>query len=85
MLYEVYKKTKRERNEESALLAIAAMQQCWVVPLDETLALQAGDLALQHNLPMADAIVYATAQAGNAKVITHDSHFAQLPCVEFIR
>jgi predicted nucleic acid-binding protein len=52
-----------------------------VVDLDGELALAAVELSIRHQLPMADAIIYATAQARQAELVTSDSHFAGLPGV----
>ena len=61
VLYEVYKKIKKERTEEDALFAVSLINRTSVIPLSESIALLAADLSLKHSLPMADAIVYATA------------------------
>ena len=79
VLYEVYKLVKRERSEEEALVAISAMQRTRIVPLSEVIALTAADLALEHGLAMADAIVYATARTENIQVVTSDADFEGLP------
>jgi predicted nucleic acid-binding protein len=84
VMYEVYKHTKRLRSEEEAWDAVAAMQKTRVLPLTDELALLAADLSLMHKLPMADAIVLATAQAHDAEVITSDSDFADIPGVVYI-
>ncbi len=52
-----------------------------VADLDGKLALAAAELGVRHQLPMADAIIYATAQAHHAELITSDAHFAGLPGV----
>ncbi len=83
-IYEVYKKIKRDSSEESALVAVARMKQGNLVPLNESIALHAADLGLAHGLPMADAIVYATARSAGATVATHDSHFKGLEGVSFV-
>ncbi len=49
ILYEVYKVLKREAGEEKALLAAGYMKSSPVIPLDETLAIAAADIALQEN------------------------------------
>ena len=85
VIYEVYKKIKRERREEDALIAVAQMQKTKVIPLDISISLSAADISLDKGLPMADAIVYATAMANNCEVATSDSHFAELPNVRFIK
>lgn len=78
VLYEVYKKIKRERTEEDALSAVSLINKTSVIPLSESIALLAADLSLKYSLPMADAIVYATAMEENCKVITSDAHFKGL-------
>ncbi len=80
-LYEVYKWIKRERSEEDALAAVAAMQKTRVVPLSDEIALAAADLSLASRLAMADAIMLATARANNAELLTSDSDFAAIPGV----
>jgi toxin FitB len=84
VLYEVYKHAKRLLSEEDAVDAIAAMQKTRIVPLTDELALIAADLSLAHKLPMADAIVLATAQANNADVVTSDADFLDIPGVVYI-
>jgi toxin FitB len=78
ILYEVYKKIKRERTEEDALLAAGLMNRTSVIPLHESIAFLAADLSLKYSLPMADAIVYATAVEENCPVVTSDMHFKGL-------
>jgi toxin FitB len=84
ILYEVYKKIKRERTEEDALLAAGLMNRTSVIPLHESIALLAADLSLKYSLPMADAIVYATAVEENCRVVTSDTHFKGLDNVVLI-
>lgn len=84
VLYEVYKKIKRERTEEDALLAVSLINRTSVTPLSESIALLAADLSLKYSLPMADAIVYSTALEENCKVITSDIHFKDLDRVILI-
>jgi len=84
VIYKVYKRAKRVRGEEEAVDAVAAMQKTRVVSLTDELALIAADLSLLYKLPMADAIVLATAQANDADVITSDSDFRNIPRVVYI-
>ncbi len=84
VLYEVYKKIKRERTEEDALLAVSLINKTTIVTLSESIALLAADLSLKHSLPMADAIVYATALEKNCKVVTSDTHFKGLDRVVLV-
>jgi predicted nucleic acid-binding protein len=84
VLYEVYKKIKRDRSEEDALSAASVMHRTTIVPLNESIALLAADLSLKHSLPMADAMVYATAVEKRCGLITSDGHFKDLAGVIFI-
>jgi len=82
-LLEVFKRISQLRDEADALQYVAVMQQSTVVELDAALALHAAALGLRHKLPLADSIVYATAQAGGALVWTQDTDFDGLPGVRF--
>jgi toxin FitB len=84
VLYEVYKKIKRERTEEEALIAVSHMNKTIIVMLSESIALFAADISLKYSLPMADAIVYATAVEENSRVVTGDTHFRDLDKVIFV-
>ena len=81
--HELYKWLCRETDTNTALAAIAATQQANVVPLDTSLALLAADIAREHKLAMADAIIYATARQFQATLVTSDAHFESLPQVVF--
>jgi predicted nucleic acid-binding protein len=81
VLYEVYKKIKRERGEETALLFAGRLSATQVIPLTDSIAFLAADLSLRHGLAMADAIVYATATDQEAEVVTGDADLRDLPGV----
>ncbi len=83
ILYEVYKKIKGERNEESALTAVLLMQGGHTVPLTEELSLLAADVSLKYKLAMADAIVYASALQEKAQLVTSDKDLKDLPHVTY--
>jgi len=83
-LLEVFKVVRRERGEGEALQAVALMQQGTVVQLDAELALSAATLGLEHRLPLADSIVYATARRVGGVVWTQDEDFKDLPDVEYV-
>lgn len=85
IIYEVYKKIKRERSEADALFAVGPMHKTNVVPLDTQLALLAADVSLEFSLPMADALVYATACLYNCQVVTSDRHFKDLKGVIYFQ
>jgi predicted nucleic acid-binding protein len=72
-------------SEERALVAVSALRRATVVPVDESLALEAADAALLHGLAMAGAIVYTTARRYAATLITGDADFERLPGVALVR
>ncbi len=79
-LYEVIKIVRRRRGVRLADEAAALMTMGTVVDLTEELAL----LASTYQLPLADGIIYATAQKHGATVWTQDEHFKGLPGVKFL-
>jgi predicted nucleic acid-binding protein len=79
-LYEVTKVIRRERGNQPADEAAALMTQGKVIDLNVELAL----LASTFPLPLADSIIYATAQKHGATLWTQDEHFKGLPGVKFL-
>jgi len=84
VLYEVYRKIKSIKGEETALEAVAALSQTKVVIVDQTLSLEAADYSLEHGLHMADAVVYATARQHSAELYTSDEDLKGLTNVTFV-
>ena len=74
----------REVDEEAADQVIAFTQICQVVPLDTETALAAAEACRAHKLATADAIIFATAQAHAAQLLTCDAHFGGLPGVTLV-
>ena len=79
IVYEVFKKVRRDRGDDEALQVVAAMLHGRVVDVDVSLALEAGQL----DLPLADSLVYATAVRHGATVWTQDADFEGLPAVKY--
>jgi len=82
-IYEVFKVILRERGENEALQAVAAMQKGIACDLTVNTALMASKLSLEHRLPMADSTILATAQLHDATIWTQDSDFKSLPGVKY--
>lgn len=78
-VYEVFKRTLRDGDEDDAMTALQAMMTGKLVDLDIALALDAARL----KLPLADGIIYATAQRFGATLWTQDGHFEGLPNVQY--
>lgn len=81
---ELAKWLTREVGEDKADQVIAFTQVCQVVPLDTEIALAAADACRMHKLATADAIIFATAKARGATLLTCDVHFEGLPGVDFM-
>lgn len=84
VVYEVHKHVLKHATEDSAKLALSALLKTRVVPLNEGIAVSASRLSIEHKLPMADAIIYATSLSTGASVVTSDVHFENLPQVKYI-
>jgi predicted nucleic acid-binding protein len=85
VLYEVYKKILSIYNEEKAMEAAAHIKYATkLIDLSDNLAISAAETSLNQKLPMADAIILATAKNHNAKVISSDPHFKGLDSVILI-
>ena len=82
-ILEVFKVVCRQRGDGDALQVAALMQQGHVIELDATLALVAAKAAIDHKLPLADSIVYATGITVAGVVWTQDEDFDGLPDVKF--
>jgi len=83
VLYEVFKKITLAYDENRAFRAIAQLKQGRVIPVDEAIALYAGKASIEKKLPMADALIYATAILHHATILTQDAHFEGLPQVKY--
>jgi toxin FitB len=78
-VYEVIKKVRRELGDDVASNAVVLMQRSPIIDIDLRLVMN----ALTNGLPVADSLIYATAQSVGAVVWTQDQHFAGLPNVKY--
>jgi predicted nucleic acid-binding protein len=83
-ILEVVKKILQQRSQAEALQVATTMQQGKVISLGADLALDAAALGLRHGLPLADAVILATAQASDAVIWTQDSDFENLDGVKYV-
>ena len=81
---ELAKWLAREAGEDKADRVIAVTQTCVVADLDTASALAAAELSVRRKMATADAIVYATALAHGADLLTCDRHFEGLRNVRFV-
>jgi len=82
-IYEVFKVVLRESSENEALQAAVAMRKGRVEDLTASMAIAASKLSLEHNLPMADSIILATAKESEATIWTQDSDFKKIDDVKY--
>ena len=61
-VYEVFKRVYQQRDEHTALKAVALMIQGRVVNLTTRLALSAAKISIDLSLPLADSAILATAR-----------------------
>lgn len=84
-LYEIARYTTRVATEAAADELLAFLQQHTVIPVTPEIATLAPALGLRHQLAMADALIYATAQTQNATLWTQDADFKGLPQVKYFQ
>lgn len=82
-IYEVFKVVLREAGEDKALQSVAAMQKGKIIDLTVRLSMSAAKISMQYNLPMADSIIFATAEKHQCDIWTQDAHFENLPRVKY--
>ena len=84
-ILEVFKRVLQQRGEDAALQAAALMQQGQVVDLDSGTAVTAAKIGHEFKLPMADAVIVATARIHTAVIWTQDSDLKDVEGVKFVR
>jgi predicted nucleic acid-binding protein len=61
------------------------MSSTTIIPVDENVALSAADMSMKYGLSIADAIIKATADLCEAKIVTSDEHLGKLKGVQLIK
>ena len=80
----MFKVIVREKGEDEAFIAVAAMQLGKVVDMDADLAIEAAAIGLEESLALADSITYTIAQKYSATLWTQDAHFSQKVGVQYV-
>jgi toxin FitB len=84
VLYEVRKiLLQRQPNTVADLFVSEALRRT-VVPVDQEISFSAAVISIQHELPMAEALIYATAERNAAELVTSDAHFKGLARVTLL-
>ena len=81
----MFKKVLQQKNENTAVQAIALMQQGKIIEVDSSISLYSAKKSVELNLPMADSIILTTARAYDAILWTQDSDFKNMPGVKYIQ
>ena len=84
-IYEVFKRILIQRDEHSALQAVAIMEQGQVIDLSSEISLSAALISSEYKIPMADSMIYATAKASKATLWTQNIDFEALEGVKYIK
>ncbi len=82
-MYELFKFVKNKEGEVEAVKIVAQLKQGRVIELTEKIALEAANVSINHNLAMADSLIYATAQIEGAVLWTQDEDFKGIPGVKY--
>lgn len=82
-ILEVFKRIIQQRGEDSALQAVALMQQGRVIDLNTLIALSAARWGNELKLPIADSVIMATARLHNAVIWTQDADFKDIAGVKY--
>ena len=84
-ILEVFKRVLQQREEDSAIQAAALMQQGQVIDLDSGTAVTAAKIGHELKLPLADAMIVATARIHHAVILTQDSDLKDVEGVKFVK
>lgn len=82
-LYEVHKRLSRALPAEQVQQCLDLMRRGRVLEITDARAIAASAVSQQHQLAMADAIMYACALEFGGTLWTQDVDYAQLPSVRF--
>jgi len=83
IVYEVHKKLYREAGKTAADIFVSKAFEFVerLIPLTLEISILASKASIENQLPIADAIIYATAHHLKAHLVTSDTHFCNLPDV----
>ncbi len=83
---EVYRWILKFYSEKVAEEKIEVMKErCFIIPVDEDIAITAAKIKHREKMGLGDAIIYATAKKENAIIITGDPDFKEKDDVIFIK
>ena len=83
-ILEVFKRVLQQRGEDAALQAAALMQQGKIVELDVASTVTAAKISHEMKLPLADAVIVASARVHSAAIWTQDADLKSVDGVNFV-
>jgi len=84
-LAEIYRMALDRFGEKTAeKRRLAMISRCYLIPVDEEIAVGGAKLRHERDWGLGDALIYATAIREGAKVLTGDPHFRGLSDVIFL-
>ncbi len=84
-LAEIYRLALDRFDEKAAEKRRSAMiSRCYLIPVDEEIAINGARLRHGRDWGLVDALIYATAIQEGAEVLTGDPHFKELDNVIFL-
>ena len=86
-LIEVYYIYFREAGEEIAVMRTDQLRfsSLQIVPIDDRLALLAGEIKGKHAIPIADAMIGATAMILDGVLVSDDGHFEEIEGLKVLK
>jgi uncharacterized protein len=85
VLLEVYRWAQRSGGDSAAMEVVSQLELTRFAPVDVTTAVVAAQLAEEHGLAAADAVIYATARLHRCELVTADADFRGLPGVTLLQ
>lgn len=82
-IYEIFNKILQISEENTAIQAIAVMQQGKIIEVNATIAYTAAKLSLDLKLPMINSIILATAKSNQAILWTQEVDFKDMEGVKY--
>jgi predicted nucleic acid-binding protein len=84
-LAEVYRWALSNRSKPEADLTHRILtRRCEIVPVSSSIAVRAAVLRHERKWGLGDALIFATAEASDARLVTGDPDFRNVPGVDFI-
>lgn len=81
---EIYHFLLKNRPAEAEKLIKFVLSSSFVIPVDSSIALKAAKIKYDKKIGLADAIVIATAEDNDAKILTGDDDFKNMDNVIYI-